>query len=360
MKIFYAVQATGNGHISRAVEILPYLKEYGDVDIFLSGSNFDLKKGIPIAYRSKGLSLAYDQKKGSIDLWKTFIQARPKKIWREAKYLPIEKYDIVINDFECITSLACKLKNIPSVHFGHQASFRSPKVPRPMDKNFKGEFILSHFASGTKTIGLHFKKYDSFIHQPIIKKSILESYPNDKGHITVYVGQYSLAHLMKIFKQLKSFTFHLFTNEAVSVYQENNIKVIPINQDSFNQSLINCHGIITGAGFETPAEALYLGKKLMVIPIAGQYEQECNAVALSKDFNATSLKRIDEFFPVYFNKWIFDSQPSRLYLQESTRDIVKNVFTSTQTKEVASQVQSTIPMRSATAWHPNLERTKSN
>ena len=42
MKIFYAVQATGNGHISRAMELLPYLERYGQVDIFLSGANNSL------------------------------------------------------------------------------------------------------------------------------------------------------------------------------------------------------------------------------------------------------------------------------------------------------------------------------
>nr|MCU0374824.1 glycosyl transferase [Chitinophagaceae bacterium] len=47
-------------------------------------------------------------------------------------------------------------------------------------------------------------------------------------------------------------------------------------------SLLHCHGIITGGGFETPAEALYLKKKLMCIPIRGQYEQECNAAALQQ------------------------------------------------------------------------------
>jgi len=26
MKIFYAVQATGNGHISRAIQLMPYLE----------------------------------------------------------------------------------------------------------------------------------------------------------------------------------------------------------------------------------------------------------------------------------------------------------------------------------------------
>ncbi len=42
MKIFYAIQATGNGHISRAMELLPYLQRYGTVDIFLSGANSTL------------------------------------------------------------------------------------------------------------------------------------------------------------------------------------------------------------------------------------------------------------------------------------------------------------------------------
>ncbi len=336
MKIFFAVQATGNGHISRAIEILPFLREYGEVDIFLSGSNYDLKKDLPIAYRSKGLSLEYDQSKGKIDLWKTIKNADPKKIWREAKYLPIEKYDLVINDFECITSLSCKIKHIPSVHFGHQASFKSPWVPRPQKKDFKGEFVLSNYANGTKTIGLHFKKYDEFIFQPIIKKKILEATPVDEGHITVYISQYSTKHLVKIFKQLKKQRFQVFSNTTDISYQEENVKILPINQELFNQSLISCHGLITGGGFETPAEALYLEKKLMVVPITGQYEQQCNAAALTKDFNVTSIHEIDEYFPMHFNKWIFETQSSKLELIESTKDIIANIFNAASRNEVRS------------------------
>ncbi|RYY68461.1 MAG: glycosyl transferase, partial [Chitinophagaceae bacterium] len=37
MKILYALQATGNGHISRASEILPILETMADVDVLLSG-----------------------------------------------------------------------------------------------------------------------------------------------------------------------------------------------------------------------------------------------------------------------------------------------------------------------------------
>lgn len=48
MKIFYAVQATGNGHISRAMTLLPYLQQYGTVDIFLSGDNSNLQLDAPL------------------------------------------------------------------------------------------------------------------------------------------------------------------------------------------------------------------------------------------------------------------------------------------------------------------------
>ena len=64
MKIFYAVQATGNGHISRAMEILPHLKQYGEVDLFLSGANSTLQLDAPVKYRSKGVCFFYSNSGG--------------------------------------------------------------------------------------------------------------------------------------------------------------------------------------------------------------------------------------------------------------------------------------------------------
>ena len=37
MRILYGIQGTGNGHISRALEVLPYLKKKASVDILISG-----------------------------------------------------------------------------------------------------------------------------------------------------------------------------------------------------------------------------------------------------------------------------------------------------------------------------------
>jgi uncharacterized protein (TIGR00661 family) len=340
MKIFYAVQATGNGHISRANAILPLLQKYGDVDIFLSGNNSALKTSMPVAYRSKGVSLQYNEQSGGIDVMKTIVGIGLRKILSEARFLPIEKYDLIINDFECITSLACKLKGIPSVHFGHQASFVSKKVPRPKVKNLLGEWVLSNYATGTRSVGLHFKQYDDNIFSPVIKPSILHATPVNEGHITVYLGHYADQLVVKQLQRLKNFKFHLFSKQVENVIQEDNVKLLPLSQAMFDESLIRSHGIITGAGFETPAEALYLGKQLMVLPMHGQYEQMCNAAAL-KEFNVAVVDSLDDYFPVYFNKWIFDHGQS---LSFSLSTPVEKIVESVIHGKVASLVESPLDL----------------
>jgi uncharacterized protein (TIGR00661 family) len=324
MKIFYAVQATGNGHISRAIEILPYLQAYGEVDIFLSGSNYSLKSSLPVAYRSKGLSLQYAPEKGSVDLLKTVTSISVRKIWNEAKFLPIEKYDLVINDFEFITSLACKLKKVRSVHLGHQASFFSKNVPRPKKRDLLAEWIFTHYAQATETYGLHFKEYDKNIFQPIIRSSIVNANPKDGGHITVYLGHFNTQKIIETLGKITDYKFEVFCSEAKSISVSKNIKVLPINHDFFSESLINSHGIITGAGFETPAEALYLGKKVLTIPVKGQYEQLCNAEAL-KEFNVPVIEEFNNNFLSQFRSWISKNDQKELIITKSTKEIIRSV-----------------------------------
>ncbi|MBE0391964.1 MULTISPECIES: glycosyltransferase family protein [unclassified Flavobacterium] len=281
MKIFYAIQATGNGHISRATQLYPYLLKHGTVDFFVSGNNATLDLKLPIKFQSKGCSLYYS-KCGGLDYWNITKNIRPRQIYKDADALPLKDYDIIINDFDAITSLACKMQNVHSVQFGHQASFLSKNTPRPEKKSLMGEMILKHYASAPKNIGLHFEKYDSFIRPPIIKDQILEATPKNLNHITVYLPSFDQDCLQKAFNKLNDVQFHWFLSDVTQKHTVNNITYYPVNQKQFNQSLITCDGIITGGGFETPAEALYLGKKVLSIPIRNHYEQECNAAALKK------------------------------------------------------------------------------
>src|ERR1700722_5524954 len=101
MKIFYAVQATGNGHISRAMEILPYLERYGNVDIFLSGANNSLQLDASVKYRSKGLSLIYNNS-GGLNYWQIGRQIAPRRIWRGGGGPPGKEKELVHNEFYCL------------------------------------------------------------------------------------------------------------------------------------------------------------------------------------------------------------------------------------------------------------------
>lgn len=302
MKIFYAVQATGNGHISRAMELLPHLQKYSIVDIFLSGDNSHLELDAPVRYRSKGISLFYNCK-GGLDYLKMWKEFRPLRVMQEIRDLPVDKYDLVLNDFDFITSAACARKKIPSVHFGHQASFQSPLTPRPLEKNISGEWLLKNYVRAKHHVGLHFKSYDSFILPAIVKKEIIEAEPKDNGYITVYLPSYCEKQLTDILGKLIDCRFQVFSKESKYIRAEGNITFMPVNKELFNNSLVNCTGIISGGGFETPAEALHLGKKIMVIPIRGQYEQQCNAEALRR-MGVATLNRIDKNFTDHFFKWI--------------------------------------------------------
>ncbi len=324
MKIFYAIQATGNGHISRAMELLPHIEQYGAVDFFLSGNNSNLNLDGPVKYRSKGLSLYYNCN-GGLDLWQLAKGFQPFRLKQEIKELPVEKYDLVINDFDYITAAACARKKIPSIHFGHQASFQSALTPRPNMKSTSGEWILKNFAKAPEYVGLHFKPYDNYIFTPIVKKAILEAEPGDGNYITVYLPSYCEPQLINIFQPFGDLRFEVFTAQTTQIKKNKNITFLPVNKTLFDQSLINCSGIITGGGFETPAEALHLGKKIMTIPIRGQYEQQCNATALEK-LGVLKLKSIDSDFETHLYKWMNQAKAIKMDYSQSIPQCLNFLF----------------------------------
>jgi uncharacterized protein (TIGR00661 family) len=323
MKILYSVQATGNGHISRAMELLPFIKQYGEVDIFLSGANSSLDFNLPVKYRSKGLSLFYTCK-GKLNYSKTAFSISPWRVMKDVRDLPVEKYDLILNDFECITAIACAIKKMPSVNFGHQASFQSSKTPRPKEKNKFGEWILKNYARASFHIGLHFQPYDNFIFSPVIKKEICEAEPGDKGFFAVYLPSYCEDILEKYFHRLNYHRFYIFSSQANRIKRNGNITFLPVARNLFNEALINCSGIITGAGFETPAEALKLEKKLMVIPIKDQYEQQCNAAAL-EEMGVKRIDKLDDDFKDHFTRWT-ESKAIKIKYDHSTEDIITRVM----------------------------------
>ena len=161
-KILYAVQGTGNGHIARAMEVLPYLSKVSDVDVLVSGTQSDISLPCQLTYQLHGLSFTFGNS-GSVDFSRTIRAFKPIRFIKDLLNLKVEDYDLVINDFEPVSAWACKLKNLPCIALSHQASFQSHKTPRPEKICRWSEFVLKNYAPTTAEIGIHFESYDDNI-----------------------------------------------------------------------------------------------------------------------------------------------------------------------------------------------------
>lgn len=322
MKILYAIQGTGNGHVSRAREIIPLLQKYGELDILISGTQADVKLSQPIKYQLHGFSFIFG-KKGGVDHFKTWLSMNLFRFRKDMKQLPLKEYDLIVNDFEPVSAWACKLQGIPCVSLSHQAAFKSKKVPRPKTIDW-GKVILSHYAPTTHHIGFHFDRYDSFIHTPVIRAEIRQMESKNLGHYTVYLPAIDDKRLVKILSQVPSVEWQVFSKHNKESYREGNVLVEPVNNEKFNLSLSTCEGLFTGGGFEGPAEALYMGKKLLVAPMRFQFEQQCNAYAL-KQFGLPVIWGSNKKWVPIIQDWVEKPQTHTFNFPDETAQIIDDM-----------------------------------
>lgn len=324
MKILYAIQGTGNGHLSRAQEIIPFLQKKCETDLLVSGNQVELTLPYKITYRLKGLGFIFGRR-GGVDLWNTYLQANNKTFRKEIKDLPVEKYDFVINDFEPVSGWACYLKKVPCISLSHQAALLDKNVPRPKKKDLFGAFILRNYAPASYRIGLHFSRYSKDIYTPVIRREVRKAKPRDKGHYTVYLPSYDDEHLINHLKTFSGIRWQVFSkhNRKITIYK--NIETYPVSHDAFLESMRTSKGVLCGAGFETPAEALFLGKKLMVIPMQNQYEQQFNAAAL-KSMGVSVIKKLKEKYYEKIFDWLESPYKIEITYPDATDQIIGRIF----------------------------------
>lgn len=321
MKILYAIQATGNGHISRARDIIPLLQKHGEVDILLSGTQADVDLGFKIKYRMHGFSFVYGTH-GGVHHYQTWQSMNLFRFWKDMKSLKLKDYNLIINDFEPITAWACKLQGLESVSMGHQASFKSKKVPRPKTIDW-GKLILSHYAPTTQHIGFHFIRYDDFIYTPVIRQEIRDLKPKNLGHYTVYLPAVGDDFLINLLKQVPV-SWQVFSKHSTRSYEVENVSVQPVNNQKYNESLAGCTGLLTGGGFEGPAEALFLDKKVLIAPMRYQFEQQCNAYALKQLGLPIIWASNNNWLPMV-QEWVNNPQTHRFEFPNETEQIVNEV-----------------------------------
>lgn len=279
MKILYGVQGTGNGHISRSRLMAKALKAQGlEVKFLLSGraksALFDMEDFGAFWHRR---GLTFCKKDGHIDHLSTVKNNNLWQFVNEARQLDLSAFDLIISDFEPVTSWAAKWQKREVLGIGHQYAF-GKQTPRAKGDRLS-HWLLNNFAPATQHIGLHWHRFEANILPPIIDTQI-QSTPQP-NLILVYLPFENQQKITKLLNQFTDFQFVQFSPE-LTAKQLGNVEQYPTSLAVFKHWLTQATAVICNAGFELISECLHLGLSILAKPMLGQLEQESNALALQQ------------------------------------------------------------------------------
>lgn len=324
MKVLYGIQATGNGHLGRAKELIPYFKKHFQLDVLLSGNNSQIELNSPVNYRLNGLTYTFG-KNGGINWIDTLKRNNFNRFRKEVSSLDLSSYDLVINDFEPVSAWASRSQDVPCIGLSNQAAIFKPGTPRPFSLDFIGKSILKNFAPCSTDLGVHYKSYSQDIFRPIIRQEIKDLEPQSNGYYLVYLPSFSDDRLEHFFKKIDNVHWKIYSREVSKTEHKENISFYPIGGNTFLKDMQFCEGILTHAGFGLTSEAIYLNKKLLVLPMKGQYEQKCNAFCLSQ-MGINVLKKLDSRAVELVQQWIDNAHYIEMYFPNNSNKIVKRII----------------------------------
>jgi uncharacterized protein (TIGR00661 family) len=280
MRILYGVQCSGNGHLSRAREIVSGLRRRGHhVHVILSGRDPAQLSDVGVLRPLTAFHGVYCHIiNGGVDYFGTAQLLDLPRFARDIRSVDASGFDIVVTDFEPITSRVARRDGIPSVAIGHQYSFMFD-VPSARG-NAIGRAVLKHSAPADTILPLHWHHWGYPILPPVLPTR-LESRTILERKILVYLPFENKAELERVLSSLGKWDFFVY-GHTPDDHHRGNIAWRAFSRSGFLADLADCSGVICGAGFELPSEALQLGKRLLVKPLLRQMEQESNAVALQE------------------------------------------------------------------------------
>ncbi|MBM3163195.1 MAG: hypothetical protein FJZ79_07745 [Chlorobi bacterium] len=302
MKILFGVQGTGNGHISRSRELVGKLKQDGhEVEVIISGRKEEELKEIEVfapCRVMKGLTLV--TYKGRMNYMETMFQLDLARLMSDVLTLDTTGIDLIITDFEPITSMAARIRNIPSMGFGHQYAFRYD-IPLARGSIFE-KYTLLNFAPARYNAGLHWAHFNQPIFPPVIPATLYaqRAVATVPGKILVYLPFEEVEDVAEFVRPFTDYKFHIY-GKVKEDLDEAHLHYRGYSREGFLLDLMESNGVVCNAGFELPGEALHLGKKLLLRPLDGQIEQESNALAMEELHYGMAMHALD---PEILKRWL--------------------------------------------------------
>lgn len=349
MKFLFIVQGEGRGHMTQALSFLHLLKTQGHelAGVIVGKSKrrsipdfFTRQIEAPI-HALESPNFETDSQHKKILLGKT-LRTNFSKLgiyWRSLqsidRIVQETQPDIILNFYDLLGGLYNFIFR-PKAEFwviGHQYLISHPDFHfapgRTLEKTlFQLNTTLT--ALGAKErLALSFlpqKKSKTAIRvvPPLLRKEVKALSPSQEDFFLAYmVNPGYAAEILEFARKHPHYSIKAYWDKKKAADIEQplpNLSFHRVNDQSFLRDMAACKGLACTAGFESVCEAMYLEKPVLMIPVAGQYEQACNALdaeasgagIASENFNFSKLEmaeKKDAEASLIYREWV-DSWPN--------------------------------------------------
>jgi uncharacterized protein (TIGR00661 family) len=196
----------------------------------------------------------------------------------------INFYDILGGFYNLIFGKKTKM-----VAISHQFLADHPDFPFANGTQWdKRAFLLLNSLTGygaTKRLCLSFRPYAPFenliIVPPLLRGETKRIAPSLGNFVHGYmVNDGYSEEVIRWHKQHPNVPLYFFwdkKNVEKETVIDKNLIFHALDNQVFLEKMAACKAYVSTAGFESICEAMYLGKPIMMVPVAGHYEQACNA-----------------------------------------------------------------------------------
>ena len=310
MKILYGVTGEGLGHAMRSRVVAEHLRGRGhEVKLAASGRACDyLRRYFDDVQRIPGFSIAYirDQVARGRTLARLGRSARPAlretiALYRRAisGFAP----DVCLSDFDSFTHVFGKLFDRPVLSIDHQHVIDRCRHPRAVRARLPRDFAVTRAIVRAKLPGCRHYVVTSFYFPPanrehttlvgpILRPEVLALEPSTGEHVVVYQTSAVRSELIAALRAVPDQRFVMYARGA-EPYLAGNVLVRAFDEPRFLADLASARAVICNGGYTLIAEALYLGKPVLSMPLRHQGEQELNAAYLTELGLGRALHRLD-------------------------------------------------------------------
>lgn len=308
MKYLFIIQGEGRGHMTQALSLAKILRSAGhEICHVIVGKSE--RRSIPAFFTEKiqapithldSPNFVTDKNQKSVKPFRTVVYSLlkapvyQKSLHEMDEIVKKHQPDVIINFYDFLGGLY-QFSKRPKAKFiciAHQFLLAHPEFTfppkRPIDRLslIMGNKIASLGAD--KILGLSFQHFEDlpkkklFVVPPLLRDEVKKVTTSQGDHFLVYMVNPGYSTEVEAFHtKHKEQPLHCFWDkkDMPNPYViDENLHFHQLDDNHFIEKMASAKGYVTTAGFESVCEAMYMGKPILMVPVAGHYEQACNAV----------------------------------------------------------------------------------